>query len=240
MILSRDIIYHLFIALTLFCALLFNLWKARDHRNSNSGHLQWHVVAKNDLPSGLRLDQEHVQLTLDYLPERIPTFFPTVSSVLGRYTLQSIGKDKPISTNNSVTKPFAPPGLGLVLVPVSVRMDYAEGLELGMRIGFAKPDKSPSAGTEVRNQPGKGSTKSKPNQNDKKDNKSASNPGKEQTPQLVETNLANPQSIDTTLKAILPSQDKKSVILVVEVLEASRQRVPELAQDGLVPFLLGR
>ncbi|MDF0645975.1 MAG: hypothetical protein P0111_18255 [Nitrospira sp.] len=230
----------LFVALTLFCALLFNLWKASDHRSFNSNHLQWHVVAKSDLPSGLRLDQEHVHLTLDYLPERIPTFFPTVSSVLGRYTIQSIGKDKPISTNNSITKPFAPPTSGLVLVPVSVRIDYAEGLELGMRIGFAKPDKSLSAGTEVRNQPSKGSTKSKPNQDNKNGNKSASNPGTEQNPQPIESNLGNPQSIDTTLKAILPSQDKKSVILVVEVSETSRQRVRELAQDGLVPFLLGR
>ncbi|BFU96263.1 MAG: hypothetical protein NTNFB02_29850 [Nitrospira sp.] len=181
-----------------------------------------------------------MQLTLDYLPERVPTFFPTVSPVLGRYTLQSIEKDKPISTKNSVAKPFAPPTSGLVLVPVSVRIDYAEGLELGMRIGFAKPDKSLSAGAEVRNQPSKGGTKSKPNHDDKKANKPASNPSTEQSPQLIETNLVNPQSIDTTLKAILPSQDKKSVILVVEVSETSRQRVPELAQDGLVPFLLGR
>ena len=220
-------------ALGVVCVIALNLWEAHKHLGTDANRLRWNVVAKSDLPLGARLDESKVQLGLAHLPEQTDAFVSAVSSVLGKYTTEELKEGRRVVSAGLRSAPIFMVIPVTVLVPVSVRTEYAEGLEPGMHISFAGFGKSESAG-EDNAEKGGISEANQSNTGSKSSSRKYKKINEGAQPK-VKTEIA---PLSTTLRAVVPSQDKKSALLVVEVTAAQRQRAHELTKKELVPIIL--
>lgn len=197
----------------------------------------WVVVAGAALAPGDRLTQDQAELRLDYLKYEKNTTVHTMTSVLNRYAQKEFKKEEPLEHDGFGPAPLLEAPSNGLIVPVSVKLEYTEGLKPGMRVHFEKA-RTPETQTV---QPPRTKDASK-----KGSGSQAQVKGKEPH-RLVSasahsepTSSNNPakEPLVVTLKTIVPSQDKKSAVLYVGATTLDTDSVQELTSADLVPIIL--
>lgn len=202
--------------------------------------LRWVVVTKETLCPGDRVTKDQAELQLQYLATGelnngkppMETAAQTLASVHNQYALSELYKDKPLTKNTLGPSPKLHPAPNNLIVPVSVRREYSQGLRPAMQLWFGhagaesakiQVPQSMPVGLKGNNMTESTSSKqqSKPTPVDIGKSKS-----KEKSPVVV------------SLRAITPSADNKHALLYVEVPNADSDRLSELTLGNLVPVVL--
>ena len=191
-----------------------------------SYRLSWFVIASSDLVPGDRLTQDQTQLRLDYLVEEKTVPVRTVSSALNRYVHKEFRKGKPLERDSIGPVPLFELAPDSVIVPVAVKAEYAEGLKSGMRLRFERAKAQEPQTFQTQNTKGAKD----------KESGSLANVKRDDPKRLANTPEEEPLVV--TLKAVIPSQDKKTAVLYVLANSLKVARAQELTSPDLIPFII--
>jgi hypothetical protein len=173
--------------------------------------LSWSLVANTNLAQGDRITRDRAELRLVYLNNDVDPTPPPFDWYAEKEKCRgSVLLREDVSPAPSLDAPS-----DQAIVPVSVKSEYAEGLKLGMQIGLER--------TRTQTSP------------------SVKDLGLKNAPpssQVTEPEQPAKQSLVVILKAMVPSQDKKSTVLYVLVARPDKARLNELTWVDYVPFML--
>ncbi|HQY58251.1 MAG: hypothetical protein KA426_01260 [Nitrospira sp.] len=203
--------------------------------------LRWVVVSNESLRLGERVKKAQVALQLNYLSSnRANDEKPTVhsaaqthGSVDDLYVLSDFDKDSPLTKNSLEIEPKFEPASGNLIIPVSVRREYAHGLRPSMQLWFGNAGASESVQTEV----------SKPELVGAKGSKVVRHTAfnDQIKPASVETKNSDSKEkclLLVSLRAIIPSANNENALLYVEIPKTYFDRLSELIRGNLVPVIL--
>jgi hypothetical protein len=202
-------------------------WLASKYVTDSSIYqLSWFVVASATLVPGDRLTQDHVALRLGYLKDEKPTTVHTISSVLTRFVQKAFMKGQTLVHDDLAPAPLLEVPPNSLIVPVSVKLEHAEGLKPGMRVRFERATAPGTGNVQIQSSKGL-----------------MGNEGgfkriiKEKNRQHLDSTPANTPLV-VILKTVVQSQDKKSAVLHVCINGVDAERVHELTSTDLIPFIL--
>lgn len=188
--------------------------------------LSWVVVAKTTLSPGIHLTQDQAELLLNYQKEEKATTVHTISSILNWYTQKQFEKGELLDHDGFAPAPLIEAPLNGLIVPVSVKFEYAEGLKSGMRVRFEKIRPPEAQAVPI------------PNPNSTMEHKSRSQPKVKNLDLQHSVDGLKTKPVVVTLQAIVPAQDKKTAMLYVKVVSPDTDSVKDLTSTDLVPFIL--